>query len=220
MTEAELRAKVAETAEKFIGVIKGSVRHKEIIQIYNDGAKPLPRGYKMTTNDAWCACFVSSVSIQCGMTDIMPLECSCGQMVKLYQKLGRWVENDAYRPQIGDVLFYFWNDPSNYKTTDQTGSPNHVGIVVETDGDAFTVVEGNRTISGVSQVAYRTMQVNGRYIRGYGIPDYASKRDRPWYEASMDRAKELGLMDGTRPMDNVTRAEAATIALRLYDLLS
>lgn len=219
MTEEELRKKVAQTAEKFIGTIKGSVKHKDLVDIYN-GYSPRPRGYKLTYIDAWCAGFVSAIAIQAGVADIMPVECSCGAMVKLYQSLDRWVEDDAYHPKIGDVLFYYWKDPANYKDTDQKNSPNHVGIVVETDGDAFTVVEGNRIINNVSQVAYRTMQVNGRYIRGYGIPDYASKKDKPWYEDVMTWAREVGLMDGNRPGDYTTRAELATVAKRLYDLLS
>lgn len=41
---------------------------------------------------------------------------------------------------------------------------------------------------------------------------------RPWFEIEMDRAKERGLMNGERPHDNVTRAELATVANRLYNL--
>ena len=221
VTEQALRQKVADTAQKAIGTIQGSVKHRDLIDIYN-GHRPLPRGYKMSYTDPWCAATVSAVAIQCGLTDIMPVECSCGAMVKLYQQLGRWVEDDKYRPGVGDVLFYYWQDKANYASYDQTNSPNHVGIVVEVDGDAFTVVEGNRKISGVSQAAYRTMQVNGRYIRGYGIPDYASKAEqpstKPWYEDAMNWAKEKGIMDGTRPTYSATRAELAVALKRLYEL--
>lgn len=34
-----------------------------------------------------------------------------------------------------------------------------------------TVIEGNKG----NAVAYRTIKVNGKYIRGYGVPDYAGK---------------------------------------------
>lgn len=222
MTEKEIRANFAKVAQSYIGTIKGSVKHKELVDIYNS-YRPLPRGYKLSYNDHWCAGFVSSNAIQCKVDKVVPIECSCTKMVELYKNLGRWVEDDAYDPEIADILFYRWDDGADYKTTDQKKNPNHVGIIVEKSGEAFTVVEGNRVINGLSQVAYRTMQVNGRYIRGYGIPDYASIADKPkapWYEEPMKKAKELGLLDGTRPLDNLTRAEAATIALRLYDLLS
>lgn len=222
MTEQEIRQQVADTIQKWVGVIEGSVKHHEIIDTYNS-YKPHPRGYAMTYKAPWCATTVSSVSILCKLTDIMPVECSCGQMIELYKKLGRWVENDKYAPKVGDVIFYDWKDGKNYKDVDNTTGHDHTGIVTEVKGNSFVVTEGNRKINGVNQVAYRVMEVNGRYIRGYGCPDYASKADKPkapWYEASMERAKELGLLDGTRPLDTLTRAEAATIALRLYDLLS
>ena len=35
----------------------------------------------------------------------------------------------------------------------------------------------------------------------------------------MTWSKEIGIMDGTRPLENVTRAELATVAKRLYELL-
>lgn len=37
-------------------------------------------------------------------------------------------------------------------------------------GDALKVIEGNKG----NAVAYRVLNVNGRYIRGYGVPKYAS----------------------------------------------
>ena len=220
MTENELRQKVSTTAQKFIGVVKDSVRHQELLKIYNS-AEQLPRGYRMSTSDPWCACFVSAISLQCGLTDIMPIECSCGKMVQLYQKLGRWMESDSYKPNIGDVIFYYWSDPKNH-AFDQTGAPNHVGIVTELSGNSFTVIEGNRVINGVSQVAYRSMDVDGRYIRGFGLPDYASKASKPkapWYEEYMEWGKKMGISDGTRPNDNMTRAEAHAMLKRLYDLV-
>ena len=217
MTELQIRQKVVETANQWLGVKKGSAAHKALVETYNT-IKPLPRGYKLTTQDHWCAGFVSAVAVQSGESDIFALECSCTKMVAIYKEMGRWEERDDYRPEIGDVIFYRWDDGTNYRTTDQKKNPNHVGIVVEVNGDAFTVIEGNRVINGVSQVAYRTMEVNGRYIRGFGLLNYASKVDKPWYADAMTWAAEIGLMDGTRPEDPVTRAELATVAKRLYEL--
>lgn len=218
MTELQIRQKVVETANQWIGVKKGSAAHKALVETYNT-IKPLPRGYKLTVNDHWCAGYASAVAVQSGESDIFALECSCTKMVAIYKEMGRWEERDDYRPQIADVLFYRWDDGKDYKTTDQKKNPNHVGIVVDTDGDAFTVIEGNRVVNGVSQVAYRTMEVNGRYIRGFGLPDYSSKADKNWYDGAMDWAKDMGLMDGTRPTDPVTRAELATMCKRLYELM-
>lgn len=43
----------------------------------------------------------------------------------------------------------------------------------------------------------------------------------PWYEkdGTWKRAADLGLFDGTRPTETITRAEAATVALRVIDYL-
>lgn len=220
MTELQIRQKVVETANQWIGVKKGSAAHKALIETYNT-IKPLPRGYRLTTQDHWCAGFVSAVAVQSGESDIFALECSCTRMVAIYKEMGRWEERDDYRPQIGDVVFYRWDDGKDYKTTDQKKNPNHVGIVTEVSGNAFSVTEGNMSINGVSQVGVRLMEVNGRYIRGFGLPNYASKAaaDGPWYEAPMQWAKDMGLMDGTRPTDPVTRAELATVCKRLYELM-
>ena len=167
MTENELRQKVVSTAKQYLGCNEYDGSHRKIIDGYN-AHKPLARGYKVTYTDAWCATFVSFVAIKCGLTDIMPTECGCGAMIELYRKLGRWVENDAYVPKAGDVIMYFWNDNG---VGDCVGYPDHVGIVVSVSGNTIKVIEGNKSNS----VEYRTLSVNGRYIRGYCIPNYASK---------------------------------------------
>ena len=125
----------------------------------------------MKYTDAWCSTFASAVAIAAGLTDIIPTECGCEKHIALFKKLGAWVENDAYVPKPGDYIFYDWQDGTNYATTDNTGAADHVGIVTEVNGSTITVIEGNMS----DAVGYRHIAVNGRYIRGYGVPKYASK---------------------------------------------
>ena len=167
MTEQELRNKVVQTARSYLGSKEADGSHRKIIDGYN-AHKPLARGYLVKYTDAWCATFVSFVGIVCGLTDIMPTECGCGAMIDLYKKKGRWQENDAYRPQPADVIMYDWDDNG---VGDCTGYPEHVGIVEAVDGNTITVIEGNMS----DKVGERKLQVNGRYIRGYCLPDYAGK---------------------------------------------
>lgn len=167
MTEQELRNKVVQTARSYLGSKEANGSHKKIIDGYN-AHKPLARGYLVKYTDAWCATFVSFVAIKCGITDVMPTECGCGAMIDLYKKKGRWQENDAYRPQPGDVIMYDWDDNG---AGDCTGYPEHVGIVETVNGNTITVIEGNIS----DAVGERKLQVNGRFIRGYCLPDYASK---------------------------------------------
>ena len=162
-----MRAKVVQTAKAWLGCRESDGSHRPIIDLYNSH-KPLARGYKMTYTDAWCAAFVSAVSIECGITDIMPTECGCDAMIALYKKLGRWQEADNYTPQIADVVFYDWGDTG---VGDNAGSSDHVGIVANVNGKILEIIEGNIS----DKVAYRTLAVNARYIRGYGLPDYERK---------------------------------------------
>ena len=170
MTEKELRAKVVATAVAWLGRKESDGSHREIIDIYN-AHKPLAVGYRVKYTDAWCSTYASAVAIKAGLTDIIPTECGCERHVNLFKKMGRWVENDAYTPEPGDYVFYNWDDGDNYATTDMTASADHVGIVTAVSGKNVTVIEGNKG----NAVAYRTIKVNGKYIRGYGVPDYAGK---------------------------------------------
>lgn len=179
MSEAQLRQKAVSVMRGWVGAKKGSAGHQEIVDTYNSYT-PHPRGHALTMNDAWCAGTVSAAAIRAGLTDIMPVECSCTAMIALYQALGRWVESDSYTPQPGDLIFYDWDDNGR---GDCTGQPEHVGMVETVDGRTITVIEGNRN----NAVARRTMTVNGRYIRGYGCPDYAGKANR---EEEVDMTKE------------------------------
>ena len=176
MTETELRQKVVTTAKKYLWCKESDGSHRRFVDAYN-AFRPLPRQHRMTYTAAWCATFVSAVAIECGLTDIMPVECGCGYMIELYKKLGRWQENDAYTPKPGDVIFYDWQDGANFAATDNKGSPDHVGIVTAASCGVISVIEGNKD----DAVAYRTVKVNGRYIRGYGLPNYSSKvtADKP-----------------------------------------
>jgi hypothetical protein len=168
MTENEIRAKVAATAKKYLGRKESDGGHRRFIDVYN-GFKPLPRNHRMTYSAAWCATFVSAVAIECGLTEIIPVECGCSLMIGLYKNLGRWREDENYIPKVGDIIFYDWDDGKDFAVTDNSGSPEHVGIVVSVSGGVVAVVEGNKG----GAVGVRYVKVNGRYIRGFGLPDYA-----------------------------------------------
>ena len=169
MTETELRQKVVDTASAWLGTQEGTSRHAEMLNIYN-AQRPLPRGTRMLSSWPWCAAFVSTISLQCGLRDIMPTECGCPSMIRLYQEIGKWMEDDAYVPSPGDVIFYDWNDSG---VGDNVGQPDHVGIVLSCDGSTMEIIEGNCD----NAVKTRSLAVNARFIRGYGVPDFASKAD-------------------------------------------
>lgn len=166
MTEKQLRQKVVAQARAWLGKKESDGSFRPIIDIYNK-IQPLPRGYRMTYTDQWCAAFVSAVGFDVCLSGIIYPECGCGPMVSLYKQHNRWMENDAYVPSPGDIIFYDWDDSG---AGDDVGEPDHVGIVEAVNGTVITVIEGNMS----DAVGRRRLSVNDRYIRGYGLPDYKS----------------------------------------------
>ena len=166
MTEKQLREQFVEIAKMYLGCNEADGTHKQIIDLYNS-KKPLARGYKVKYTDAWCATFVSAVAIRAGLTNIIPTECGCEKQINLFKNLNSWQEKDDYIPLVGDIIYYDWQDNG---VGDNKGSSDHVGIVVEVAGKAIKIIEGNKN----NRVEYRTLTVNGKYIRGYGVPKYAS----------------------------------------------
>lgn len=156
--------KIVEQAKAWLGKKESNGTHKEIIDLYNS-QKPLPSGYKVKYTDAWCATFVSSVAIKVGCADIIPTECSCGRMIELFKKAGIWIEDENRTPQPGEIIFYDWQDNG---IGDNKGNSDHVGIVEKVSGGKITVIEGNYS----NAVKRRTIAVNGKTIRGYGVPKY------------------------------------------------
>ena len=166
--EAELRFRIVQTAESWIGSNETDGTHQEIIDLYNSH-EPLAQGYAVTYEDNWCATFGSAVAIQLELTDIIPTECGCERQIGLWQEMGRWEENDNYLPLPGDYIYYAWDE--GFDLGDCTGWADHVGIVVGTAGPFIKVIEGNKD----DQVTYRIILRGDYQIRGYGLPDYESK---------------------------------------------
>jgi hypothetical protein len=158
------RNKIVAQARDWVGLKEADGGHKKIVDLYNSH-KPLARGYSLKYSDDWCSGFASAVAIACGATDIIPTEVGCQKHIELFKAKGIWVENDGYVPQPGDYIFYDWQDNG---LGDNTGYSDHVGIVEKVVNGVITVIEGNYS----SSVKRRTLQVNGKYIRGYGVPKY------------------------------------------------
>lgn len=162
--EMALRHQVAAAAEEYLGVNEADGSHRPIVDRYNSHV-PQARGYEVTYEDSWCAVFGSVIALEQDQTNIIPLECSCEQQIKLFSEAGKWIETDWYLPRPGDYLFYDWD----YVTKkDSRGWSDHVGIVVKTIGPVIQVIEGNRD----DAVSYRYIFLNDPTIRGYGIPNY------------------------------------------------
>ena len=159
------RQKVVDLALSWVGKNEKDGSYKEIIDIYNNFAGPFPRGVHMQYGWSWCACTWSALAVSLGYTEVMPIEISCGELIKRAKEMGVWIEDDSYRPLPGDGILYDWQDSG---IGDNQGWPDHVGTVVSTTDREITVVEGNKS----DAVGVRTSQINGKFIRGFIAPKF------------------------------------------------
>lgn len=180
----KLRKTFVDTATKWLGYKEGDGSHKVIVDTYNT-LSPLPRSYRVKYTDPWCATFVSAVAVKCGYTDIIPVECSCSKMISIAKTMGIWEERDNYTPSIGDIVLYDWDDSG---VLDNVGNPDHVGIVASVSTNNFVVIEGNYN----NAVKYRTVQKDGKYVRGYICPHFdsdthtANKTNADYVQTALD----------------------------------
>lgn len=164
------RGKVVSLIKSWIGKNEKDGSYRTIIDIYNslsDDINDFPRKIKMQYGWAWCAATWSALAIKLNYTEIMPIEISCTRLIEKAMSMGIWVENDSYVPSGGDGIIYDWQDSGN---GDCKGQPDHIGTVVDVYKDAgyMVVAEGNYS----DAVKYRTISLNGKYIRGFITPRY------------------------------------------------
>lgn len=126
------------TCKKYLGCKESDGSYKKIIDLYNNGKKPLPRSYTLQYGDPWCAGYLTAMAIACNATDIIPSECSCDEMYKLGKIMGIAVDINDWIPKVGDIVFYDW---------DANKSLDHVGVVETVIGENIKVIEGNKSDS-------------------------------------------------------------------------
>lgn len=181
--------------------------HEAIVDLYNT-ISPLPVSYKVKYTDAWCATTVSAAFHKAGYNKIFPLECSCPRMITKAKEMGIWVENDKYVPNIGDCVLYDWEDSGS---GDNTGNPDHIGMVEKVSGDTITVIEGNM---GYGYVGRRNIKVNGKYIRGYVTPKFTSDTEAKPTTSTSDKGGSSE-KDKSTANDKLTTAQIKTMQVML-----
>lgn len=153
-------------------------KYRIIIDIYNKylstAIKYGTLNYTVKYSDEWCATGASAAYIQAGAPELFPIECGCPRNIELAKKMGIWVEADNHVPRLADAVLYDWQDSGS---GDNTGTADHIGIVIDVDEQAgtFTVMECNKD----EAVGRRLMRINGRYIRGFICPKFAKDTDAP-----------------------------------------
>ena len=177
-----IREQIVNTAIRYNGMSFKGGSHKTLIDEFN---KYKPDGWAMTYTANFCAACASAIAYLCGVGDAYPCSANVGTIVAKAQKMGIWVENDAYVPTAGDWIIYAWNDSGR---GDNVTGASHVGIVVSTGGGYINVFEfniGNRHSTG-----YRKIEVNGRFFRGFVVPNFQTygwiQNEHGWWFKNKD----------------------------------
>lgn len=160
------RYAVVNIALSYLGATRGSEGHKKLVRIYNSIH---PHGTTALLQYPWCAIAWSAWQIQAGNRGgEVPLSMSCSQIIADAKRLGIWKEADNFAAAKGDAILYDWDDSTGSRG-DNTGDPDHIGMVYDTDDHYLYIIEGNK---GSGVVGKRKIARNGTFIRGFVHPNY------------------------------------------------
>lgn len=129
---------------------------------YNPTVMKYTEGFE----ESWCADFISWVFNQAGTPFVHPdtkyWRIPGVQTLKnYYEQEGAYHEiGDGYKPQLGDVAFYFGNTPDG-------GSSEHVAMVLEVRGDVVVTIGGNEG-DGILQIRYDKLKLNEKGLMAIG----------------------------------------------------
>lgn len=157
-TEREARLDFAVECLKFTGIKEGGPEHASGIEDYN-GIDPLPRGYRMTVKDPWCAAYLCGTAWRLGYRN-WNFECSCSRLQEMAKADGIWRDR-SYIPQVGDWVVFDLSKP--------WGKGDHVGVVTGTDGKKVYSCEGNFSDSVKNRL---DLKVGDERICGYICNDF------------------------------------------------
>lgn len=177
---------------------------------------------------SWCDvfvdwCFIHTFGLRVGIEMLCQTEKSLGAGCKYsmdyYRKAGRFYTT----PNVGDQVFF----------TRDGRTCAHTGIVAQVSFDCIYTIEGNAASGpGVTpnggSVVCKMYKRNNTAIIGYGRPRWELVEESenlkmetvPWWTEALEWAKNKGLtIDGDRPTEPMTRAEAWITAQRLYNII-
>ena len=170
VTKTSVRKRIRDTAIGWVGKNEKDGSYKQIVDCYNDGSY-YDSSFLYYGNE-WNAGFVSAVFIKAGKVGLIFPDSSCRSLMSAAESTGSWIENDAYVPDRGDVIFFSFSDSGS---GDCKYGCDHAGIVVNVNCNVITYVEGGSSQkTGNGTVRYKTVNLNSRYIRGFILPDYTT----------------------------------------------
>ena len=126
--------------------------------------------------DMWCAMFVSWCANTAGVsTSVVPKHCFTPSGLQWFKDRGRaysraTVANGGYTPKAGDIIYF--------KSSRNSNSTNHVGIVTKYSNGTVYTVEGNTSSATISTnggaVCEKSYSIYNTYIVYICSPAYKS----------------------------------------------
>lgn len=139
------------------------MKRKEIMSKAMNAVRKQARDFNFQCD--WCALFIDWLfGNETPFTGNAIASCTAQRSV--WVSIGEWHnKNEIANIEVGDVLYYDW---------DNSGDCDHVGIVVNRQGNKISVIEGNSGSGHWSntEVAIRVIDTSYSYIAGYATPDY------------------------------------------------
>ena len=145
-----------DVAYTYLGTTEDDPRFAELIEYYNEHTE----GYDMRMWDEWCACFVSVCALKSNNADATGTSVNCNVFRSIWREKGIYRERWE-TPEPGWLINYDWQ---------QDGIPDHIGIVVDCDGETIHVIEGN---TDGEMCAEHWIPVGSWSISCFGAPEYS-----------------------------------------------
>ena len=147
--------KVIEIAKKYVGVTEYPPNSNNVVfntKFYGREVSGV--------NYPWCCAFIWYIHNEAGV-DIKKTA-SCAELGAWFKNNGKFKTSD---PKVGDIVFFKFSGSSRWT--------NHVGLVIEVNGNTLTTIEGNTSSDNKGSqnnggmVAIRTRKINNSVV-GFG----------------------------------------------------
>ena len=147
--------KVINIAKKYVGVCEDPPNSNKVVFNTKFYGREVSGA-----NYPWCCAFIWCVFNEAGID--IKRTASCMMLGDWFKQEGKYHKDN---PQVGDIVFFKFSGSSRWT--------NHVGLVVEVNGNTLTTIEGNTSSDNKGSqnnggmVAIRTRKINSSVV-GFG----------------------------------------------------
>ena len=147
--------KVINIAKKYVGVCEDPPNSNKVVFNTKFYGREVSGA-----NYPWCCAFIWCIFNESGID--IKRTASCMMLGDWFKQEGKYHKDN---PQVGDIVFFKFSGSSRWT--------NHVGLVIEVNGNTLTTIEGNTSSDNKGSqnnggmVAIRTRKINSSVV-GFG----------------------------------------------------